>query len=59
MRGVFGDTAPIKDVDSWLNQQGIANILSMPELKKLGFHISYDSNDDFWTVSKDGVSIKF
>ena len=31
----------------------------MPELKKLGFHISYDSNYQFWTISKDGVSIKF
>ena len=34
VRGVFGDTAPIKDIESWLNQRGIANILSMPELKK-------------------------
>ena len=46
-------------VESWLDETGIANILSIPVLKKLGYHITYDSHDNYYQVSKDGVSFRF
>ena len=48
------------DIESWLNQHGMDNMLSIPVLtKKLGFRIMYDSDNDYWTVTKDDVSTKF
>ena len=32
-------------VESWLDVSGVANIFSIPSLKKLGYHITYDSDD--------------
>ena len=46
-------------VESWLDETGIANILSIPVLKKLGYHITYDSHGNYYQVSKDDVSFRF
>ena len=46
-------------VECWLNEQRIANILSIPVLKILGYRITYDSDDNFYLVSKGDVTIKF
>ena len=28
-------------------------------MKKLGFHITYDSHDNFWTVTKEDITVIF
>ena len=40
------------DIECWLDESGIANIFSIPVLKRLGFHIVYDSDNDFWEVTE-------
>ena len=57
--GTF-DGLPGCDVEAWLNRDGIANILSVPALKKQGFRITYDSDDGYYTVSdRKGGSVRF
>ena len=48
-------------VESWLGVSGIFNIFSIPALKKLGYHITYDSDDGSYLVTnrKIDVSTKF
>ena len=48
-----------EDTESWINQHRIANILSIHVLEKLEFLIMYDCANDFWIVTKYGVSAKF
>ena len=36
--------------ESCLNVSGIANIFSIPALKKLVYHIAYDSDDGYYLV---------
>ena len=43
-------------VECWLNEQGIANILSIPTLKKLGYRITYGSDDEFYVVTKGAMT---
>jgi hypothetical protein len=38
---------------------GIANITSIPVMKKLGSHFTYDSHNDFWTVTKGDITVIF
>ena len=47
------------DIKSWLNACIIVTIVSIPVLKKLGSHITYDSNDDYWLVTKNDASVTF
>ena len=49
------------DVEAWFNISGIANIFSIPALKKLGYHIKYDSYDRYYLVTnrKTDVATKF
>ena len=48
-------------VQGWVDVNGIANIMSIPVLKKLGFHITYDSDNGYFLVTnrENGESIKF
>ena len=48
-------------VEAWLNVSGIANIFSIHAFKKLGYHITYDSDDGSYLVTnrKIDVSTKF
>ena len=50
LKGAFGK------LDCWLNEDWIANLLSVPELKKLGYRITYDSVDGFTQVTPPGAS---
>ena len=50
-KGVYGK------IDCWLNQQGIANIISISVFKKLKYDIKYDRNDNFWIVYNYGVTV--
>ena len=49
------------DLEAWLETNGIANIFGIPDLKKAGYHITYDSDDGFYIVINNttGVSVKF
>ena len=49
------------DLEDWLDTNGIANFFGIPALKKVGYHITYDSDDGFYIVTKKttGVSVKF
>ena len=49
------------DLEDWLDTNGIANIFGIPALKKLGHHITYDSDDGFYIVTNKttGMSVKF
>ena len=50
-----------EDLEAWLDTNGIANIFGIPDLNKLVYHITYDSDDSFYIVTKKntGVSVKF
>ena len=39
------------DLEACLDTNGIANIFGIPDLKKAGYHITYDSDDDFYIVT--------
>ena len=48
-------------VEAWLDVSGITNIFSITDIKKIGYHITYDSDDGYYLVtnrSKD-FSTKF
>ena len=47
-------------VESWISVSGISNIFSIPSLKNLGYHITYDSDDGYYLVinSKTCVATK-
>ena len=47
-----------KDINAWF-YAGIANIISIPVIKRLGFHISYNSNDNYCVISKGDVTVTF
>ena len=40
--------------DFWLNEQGIANLISIPQLQKDGYIIDYNTKRD-WVVTKPEV----
>ena len=46
------------DIYSWLDRDGIANIISVPSLKHLSYHITYKSDDGYYEVSKGDISVK-
>ena len=48
MKGMYGELV------LWLNEHGIANLLSYPTLKRLGYTLSVHSKDDFWQVTPPG-----
>ena len=58
LRGKIGHDIFGEDIDVWLHA-GISNTVSISVMKKLGFHISYDSNDDYWVVSKGDMTVTF
>ena len=39
-------------VEAWLNVSGITNIFIIIYIKKLGYHITYDSDDRYYLVTK-------
>ena len=43
----------------WVNESGVANLLSIPQLEKDGFRIKYDTHGDWEVYSPDGVLIVF
>ena len=48
------------DVEAWLNKKGIANVFSIPTLKRQGMHITYNSDDGNYVVlDRRGTAIKF
>ena len=51
---IFGE-----DIENWLTDDGIANITSLPVMKKLSFHITYDSHNDFWVVTNGDMKVIF
>jgi hypothetical protein len=53
-------TGMLGTIKCWYNQDGIANILSIHVLGKLGYHIRYDTVDGRYSVShKDHEEVKF
>ena len=48
------------DLEAWLDTNGIANIFGIPDLNKLVYHITYDSDDGFYigTNKTTIVSVK-
>ena len=48
-------------VEAWLDVSGIANIFSIPALKRFGYHIKYYSDDGYYLVNnrKEDVATKF
>ena len=55
LKGKFGKAIFGEEIESWVHH-GIANIISIPVMKKLGFHISYNSDDVFWVVTKEDIT---
>ena len=49
------------DLEAWLDTNGIANIFGIPDLKKAGYHINYDSDYGLYIVTNKttGASVKF
>ena len=49
------------DVEAWIDVSGIANTLSIPALKKLGYYIIYESDDGYYLLAnrKTDVATKF
>ena len=48
-------------VEAWLDVNGIANIFIILDLKKLGYHITYESYDGYYLVTnkKKDAATKF
>ena len=43
----------------WLNQQGIANLLSIPQLEEDGFHVTSDTLKEWILITPQGKRIVF
>ena len=43
----------------WLNEQGIANLLSIPQLEKDGYTIDYNTKQDWVVTTPEGKCILF
>ena len=43
----------------WLNEQGIANLLSVPMLEEAGYIVSSHTNKDWEVTTPKGVTITF
>ena len=47
-------------LQAWLVRNGVANLLSLPELERLGFSITYDTLEEWFVISpKGGAHIIF
>ena len=47
-------------IQAWLVRSGVANLLSIPELERLGFRIMYDSLGEWVVISlKGGARLVF
>ena len=46
-------------MEMYFPEDGIANIFSIPQLKKMGFRITYDSDDGYYVVHTKKGPIKF
>ena len=44
-------------VEAWLGVSGIANIFIIPALKKLGCHITFDSDDGYYLVTNRNTGV--
>ena len=44
-------------VEAWLDVSGIANIFSIPTIKKLGYHITYDKDDRYYLVTNINTDV--
>ena len=44
-------------VEAWLDVNGIANIFIILDLKKLGYHITYESYDGYYLVTNRNTYI--
>ena len=58
LKGKLGHSIFGKDTDTLLHT-GIADIIIIPAMKRLDFHILYNSNDNCWVVSNGGVIVTF
>ena len=45
--------------DFWLNEQGIANLLSIPQLEKYGYVINYTTNRDWVVTTPERKTVMF
>ena len=52
-RGFYGD------LQVWLNEQGIANLISIPMLDVDGYTVSTDTNGEWTVVTPGGDTIPF
>ena len=43
----------------WLNSQGIANLLSIPQLEEEGYKVDYNTDRDWVVTTPEGKDIKF
>ena len=44
----------LEALQAWLVRNGVANLLSLPELERLGFRIMYDTLDEWTVISPNG-----
>ena len=49
------------DLEAWLDTNGISNVFGIPDLKKAGYHITYESGDGLYIVTNKTtiMSVKF
>ena len=52
-RGIYGD------LQVWLNEQGVANLISIPMLKADGYSVSNATNGEWKLVTPGGDTIPF
>ena len=52
-RGFYGD------LQVWRNEQGVANLISIPMLKKYGYSVSKTTNGEWKVVTPGGDTIPF
>ena len=43
----------------WLNEQGIVNLISVPQLEKYGYVIDYKTNRDWVVIMTEGKTLLF
>ena len=47
------------DLDMWLNGGGIANLISIPQLERDGYTVTYTTNKSWVVYTPDGKPITF